>query len=270
MIVLAGLGFEVAPEEGLSPDERAGLSRLTSSAKPQGPAPAFRLTMADAPSWARVSLASCPDHAPASVAAVGDRLHVMHRRFAAEIDPFAREGRYYRAVPAVAGLETALRVSLQSQLPVSGGVSLHGAGLVVDGAGVVFFGPSGAGKSTLSASSPHPVLSDEMVAVRVAPATLYASGIWGTLGRRPLEPKPVPLMALVQLAQGSRFLMEPLAPLHALRRLIGVTLVPPLPVLWGQALEVLGRLVEEVPTYRMEWSPRQSPWPYIEERLRQA
>ena len=46
----------------------------------------------------------------------------------------------------------------------------------------------------------------------------------------------------------------------ALRRLIGVTLVPASPPLWTAALDVLGRLAAAVPCYRLTWSKDEPPF----------
>jgi hypothetical protein len=54
--------------------------------------------------------------------------------------------------------------------------------------------------------------------------------------------------------------IERLSPATALRRLIPAVLVPSGPPIWEATLAVLGRLVAQVPAYRMAWSPALPPW----------
>jgi hypothetical protein len=76
-----------------------------------------------------------------------------------------------------------------------------------------------------------------------------------------------PLACLVELAQGSRFRLEPLERNTALRRLLGSLVVPPGPPFWSAALQVAGDLVRETPCYRMEWSLDASPFEPLEAAL---
>jgi hypothetical protein len=219
----------------------------------------------DAPPWP-ADLDAFADAAPADVSAAGDRLRVTHRRFVAEMDPASLSGRIFRREGQTGAVEIALRVALAARLPSLGGLPLHAAGLVLDGRGAVFFGPSGAGKSTLAALAPGPVLSDEFVAVTVDPPTLRYTGFWGEMDEPTPPPAEVPLVALVELAKGPAFRLERLAPGLALRRLLGVLMVPPDPGLWSVAMALAGDAASAVPVYRMEWTPAEPPW----ERLRAA
>jgi hypothetical protein len=149
------------------------------------------------------------------------------------------------------------------RLPLAGGVALHAAGVVVDGHGVVFFGASGAGKSTLAGTSPHPVVSDELVAVAGNPFELRRTGFWGALDERRGAPPAAPLAALVELDKGPRLELEPLDAATAFRRLLPVVVLPPAPELWRQATAVVARLVATVPVLRMAWHPAQPPWAAI-------
>ena len=198
----------------------------------------------------------------------GGRVRLRHARFLAEIDAFGGSARLYRRTDLDFALALTLRTALVARLPAVGGLPLHAAGLVLEGAGVAFFGVSGAGKSTLAALAPGAVLSDELVAVVPgAPFSLAASGHWGTLQGR-ARTDIVPLRALVELAKGPSFRLERLGPREAVRRLAGVTMVPPSPALWNAALAVAGRLVTTVPVYRMTWSPEAPPWEELSVALR--
>jgi hypothetical protein len=289
MIRLGGLAFEVVPAEALSPAESHALSRLAGSggrlpgnaaggcARDASPRPPFVLELrgglgASAEAAPGNVPPSSDDDAPAAVDWRDGRVTVRHRRLAAELDPGAGTGWLCRDASVGWPLEVTLRAALAARLPLEGGLPLHAAGLVVEGQGTAFFGPSGAGKSTLAAASPHPAVSDEMVAI--APAgrrgfLLGGAGFWGTFdgGERP--PVLVPLAALVELDRGPALCVEPLDPTKALRRLVASTLVPPGPRLWSAALAVTGRLVREVPVFRLAWSPVQ-PWAEVEHALRRA
>jgi hypothetical protein len=113
------------------------------------------------------------------------------------------------------------------------------------------------------------VLSDELVAVvrDDGQFALEATGFWGTLGQGDAPPGTFPLTALVELAKGDRFALDLLSPREALRRLVGVTLVPPGPPLWTAALGVIGRLAAAVPCYRMAWAKDEPPFAALVARL---
>lgn len=280
MIRLGGLAFDIVPAVALSPAESLALSRLLRGG-PRLPetsrrAP-FVLTLRGGVG-ASVETApgdagpSSDDDAPAAVDWRDGRVTVRHRRLAAELDPAAGTGWLRRDASVGWPLEVTLRAALAARLPLEGGLPLHAAGLVVEGRGTAFFGPSGAGKSTLAAASPHPTLSDEMVVVTPAGPRgflLGGAGFWGTLESGGGPSVLVPLTALVELGRGPALRVEPLDPTTALRRLVASTLVPPGPPLWSAALAATGRLVREVPVFRLAWSPVQ-PWEEVEGALRRA
>jgi hypothetical protein len=266
-LALAGSPFQVGPAGALQPGERAVLARLACGGPPRGLAP-FRLEIVAAPPWPGAALDAFADGAPAEVSAVGDRLRVTHRRFAAELDAASLSGRLFRREGDGGAIEIALRVALAARLPSLGGLPLHAAGLVLDGRGVVFFGPSGAGKSTISALAPGPVFSDEFVAVTLEPPTLRATGFWGESDGSAAPPGDVSLAALVELARGSAFRLERLDPRLALRRLLGVLMVPPHPGLWSAAMALAGEAARTVPVFRMAWTPDEPPWERLGAALR--
>jgi hypothetical protein len=273
--LVGGLPIEIEPEEALIPDERKALARISRYGVGAGErALPFRLRLVAEPPGNSADPVLFEDGGPAAIDWVDDRVRVSHARFLAELDPIARLGRLFRRSPGAGGLEITLRTVLCSRLPFEGGVPLHAAGIVADGRGIALFGVSGAGKSTLAGLSPHPVLSDELVAVVAdhsgtgpAPFALTASGFWGTGEQDRTSRKPWPLAALVELAKGVAFRLDRLEPREAIARLVRVIMVPPGPPLWSAALAVLGRLVREVPVYRMAWSPQQPPWADLLEEL---
>jgi hypothetical protein len=257
----------VGPEPRLSDADYRALARLPVHA---GDASPLRIELVDAPPWKSEDRALFPEQGPAVVDWVEGRVRISHRTFVGEVDPFGRSGRLFRAVKEPFPLEILLRTAMAARLPLVGGLPLHAAGIVLEGRAVAFFGPSGAGKSTLAGLSPHPVLSDELVAVVPAGGAfaLETTGFWGTLGQGNAPSGTFPLAAVVELGKGSGFLLERVPPRAALRRLVGVALVPPGPPLWAATLEVLGRLAAAVPAYRMSWTKDEPPFAEVRERLR--
>jgi hypothetical protein len=265
VVRLGGLVFAVEPADRLRETERHSLARLPSGDAARAP---FRLTLEERAPWTSDDASLFPDRGPAIADWHEDRVRLSHGTFVAELDVKAARGRLFRAVKEAYPLEMTLRTALASRLPLEGGVPLHAAGLVLEGEAVAFFGASGAGKSTLAGMSPFPVLSDELVAVTPdRPFALEATGFWGTMGQGEAPPGTFPLRALVELAKGDRFALVPLAPREGLRRLLGVTLVPPGPPLWTAALGVLGRLAARVPCYRMTWSKDEPPFEGLKQGL---
>ena len=167
-------------------------------------------------------------------------------------------------------LEAVIRTAMMARLPLVGGLPLHAAGVVAHGRGLAFFGPSGAGKTTLAETSPHPVLSDELVAlgpgVAPGPPSLVRSGFWGE-GPERGRPGSAPLAALVALDRGPGFALTRLGPVEAVRGLTAAVPVPLAAPLWSRALAVAAATVTRVPVYRMAWTPAAPPWERLAEAL---
>ena len=261
MLSLGGLSFAVEPEGALSAAEKQSLARL-GAIEPANPAAGpFRILISPDPLPTSLDPDALPERAPALTDWADDRVVVTHRQFAAELDPARRSGLLFRRTEEAFPLEITLRVALASRLPLEGGLPLHAAGILMDGRSLAFFGPSGAGKSTLAGLSPYPVFSDELLAV--VPGWSFAvmkAGFWGTLGRGDAPAGAFPLQALIELGKGPRFELTRLSPRAALRRLLGVVMVPVGPPLWNAALAAAGSLARQVPAYRMTWSPASPPW----------
>src|SRR5262249_44795999 len=142
--------------------ERRALARLPAHA---GDASPLEITIEEAPPWTSDDRSLFPERGPAVVDWVEGRVRISHGAFVGEVDPIGARGRLHRSVPEAFPLEITLRMAMAARLPLLGGLPLHAAGIVIEGRALAFFGPSGAGKSTLAGLSPHPVLSDELVAV---------------------------------------------------------------------------------------------------------
>jgi hypothetical protein len=252
-----GLRFSVEPEAALTGEEEAALGRLDRDA---GDGPAFRIELVAEDPWTSDDPSLFPRWEPAVQRFEGDTLLVSHRSFTARIEPRSGRAEVFRREPRAYPLETVVRTAMMARLPLEGGVPLHAAGVVVGGTGVAFFGASGAGKTTVAGTSPHPVLSDELVAVvRARPYDLVRSGFWGE-GPPSDAPGGAPLGALVDLARGPRLSFTRLPPARAVGRILASVPVPHAPSLWRRALAVVADLAAHVPVYRMEWSPVEPPW----------
>lgn len=198
-------------------------------------------------------LARYQDEAPAVIGSHGPLVTIRHRRFAADIDPFADAARLYAgAADESFAVQLTERTMLSARLPLAGGVMFHSAGIVIGDRAAIFFGPSGAGKSTLSSLVDAPVLSDELVIVQNGSAR--ASGWFGEFTSAPVAGS-YPLCALVELGRGGDVALTPLDSRSALRTLLNVTVVPPAARLWDAALRVVISLIATVPVVRLAWTP---------------
>jgi hypothetical protein len=118
--------------------------------------------------------------------------------------------------------ENFLRVLAAYRLLELGGVVLHSAGVVRDGAAFLFLGRSGAGKTTaarFSVAQGAEVLSDDLNALIPGVAGAAPAGgcvvlklpFTGDLGERRAVRQPVPLGALLRLEQAGADALAPLS-----------------------------------------------------------
>ncbi|MBE0447277.1 MAG: hypothetical protein IBX64_04120 [Actinobacteria bacterium] len=112
----------------------------------------------------------------------GDFLSVSREDFHAHMDFNHRRGKITQR-RAVYSLDALLRLLVAIKLVDTGGFLLHGASIIKDGKGYIFFGPSGSGKSTIAAlSQNYTILGDELTAVCNVDGkyTLYSTPFWGS------------------------------------------------------------------------------------------
>jgi len=149
----------------------------------------------------------------------------------------------------------------QHHLAVAGRLVVHGCGLVVDGAAVVFAGHSGAGKSTTARLwkrlDPRTlVLSDDRIVLERSGRGFRAHGTpWHGEGHFAAAGK-APLGALFFLRHGARTRVTPLSVADAAARLFARTFPPP----WdaaviGKTLDVCGRVAATVPAFDLSFRP---------------
>jgi hypothetical protein len=248
------------------PSEREAIARL--DPEPDGRRPPFEIELVHEPPWTSDEAALFPVWEPAVQRWQGERLLASHRSFTAEIDPLARRARLHRREERAYPLETVIRASLMARLPLDGGLPLHAAGVVLDGQAIAFFGASGAGKTTLAATSPAPVLSDELVAIApLRPFTLVRSGFWGE-SRPGVRAAAAPLGLLVDLAKGESLEIEKLRLSVAASRILASVPVPHVPLLWERTLAIVAELVGATRVIRMAWTPAAPPWEALRELVR--
>lgn len=155
------------------------------------------------------------------------------------------------------------------------GLLLHGAGIVFEGKGHVFFGASGRGKSTVSrlARGKGQVLTDENVLIR--PGTdgmrLHSTPFWGlstpahdihAVGRR-----DVPLVALYALDHTAEFQLHRLSQAEAVMALLTSEKVATERTDSAAAwLAMASRIVANVPVYRLGFRPTYELWDFLAEQ----
>lgn len=259
-VAVAGCGFAITPAEELSSEERRALSRLASNTSDED---SFTIILGDSP---RPLMKDAPkDGEPAKITADDHGVCVAHSRFAATIDPLAREATLYREDKSNGfAIECTLRTALGCLLPLNSGLLMHTAGIVIDGAAYLFYGVSGAGKSTF-AGFMRDVLSDELVAVHRGFAR--ATGFWGTLDAADAPAGSYPLRATIELARGDDVALQSLTAHDARKSLLMCAVVPPHQHLWTYALPVIDTLAR-LPSFRLEWTPSQTNADEVVSRLR--
>lgn len=149
---------------------------------------------------------------------------------------------------------------------------IHGAGIVINGAGMGFFGASGRGKSTVSrlAAGIGEVLSDENFIIQRTPEgpKLLGTPFWGTNTPaervRAAQPQIVPLKALYALHHAPTFRLDTLSPAQATMELLSSEKVATERVTSANAwLAMVARIVAEVPIYRLGFLPTRELWTFL-------
>lgn len=263
-VTVAGCPFVITPSEHLSSQELQSLERLDCDRA--GSARPFTLHLSDKPLSISESAPIPSEGEPAAITVERDRIFVTHERFNGVIEPLAFEGFLYRQEGfEVCAMEIMLRTVISCRLPLEGGLLLHSAGVVVDDRAILFFGVSGAGKSTIAGMLEGMVLSDELIVVGGSEAR--GTGFWGSMTGGIPSLSAFPILALIDLGRGSSVELESLQPHHAFRRLLLATIVPPHPLLWSHALQVLQRLAH-APVFRLNWTASETNARRVNELLR--
>lgn len=155
------------------------------------------------------------------------------------------------------------------------GLLVHGAGIVLEEEGHLFFGASGRGKSTVArlARGIGQVLTDENVLIRTSTGGFHleSTPFWG-LSTPPEDIQgigrvEVPLKAIYALEHSSTFELELLSKGRATMALLTSEKVATerneSAAAW---LEMVSNIVEQVPVYRLGFRPTHELWHFLAER----
>ncbi len=165
------------------------------------------------------------------------------------------------------GLENFLRALTASFVLDEGGLLLHAATVVRGGRAYVFFGPSGAGKTTVTRLSARDiVLSDDMTLVLPGTQGFEAVGIPFGMAHHhvPDTSDAFPIAGLHRLVQSPAVERTPLRGAAALAELTRC-----LPYVCedreeaSRSLDIAGRLLSEVPAWRLLFRKDDSFWNVI-------
>jgi hypothetical protein len=148
----------------------------------------------------------------------------------------------------------------------TGGILVHGAGIVRANRAYVFFGHSGSGKTTVAQMSSNAIiLNDDLVAIMpfAHEWRVYATP-FGTMPNHTPDYFGHRLFAMARLIKDALNYLESMSPSIAVAELIGST--PIVSDTKGFSNEVLGRcqvLVADIPVYYLHFLPDASFWDVI-------
>ena len=135
---------------------------------------------------------------------------------------------------------------------------LHSCGVIVDGRGLLFVGHSGAGKSTMMtmlAAASGEALCDDRNIVRIWDDAIRAHGCWSH-GEVPIvSAASAPLGAVLFLRQATANRVVPLAASEEILGHLLPCVIKPLVTAdwWERTLDVVGRIVSDVPSNVVEF-----------------
>lgn len=149
------------------------------------------------------------------------------------------------------------------------GLLLHGAGLVRNQQGYVFFGPSGAGKTTTTRLSAPvaDILSDDLVILRPrnGHCQLYGVPFRGELSEAPRANQQAPLKGIFRLRQDTAHFLQPLSTTVATAELVASS---PFVVrelkLSQQLITVCKNIVQTVPIQELHFRRDNGFWQVID------
>lgn len=160
--------------------------------------------------------------------------------------------------------ENFCRILVTYRLHELGGAVIHGAGLVMDGEGLLFAGRSGAGKSTVSRMGLErglTVLSDDLNALLPDDDSVLLAGLpfTGDLGAG--DGSIVPLRGLYRLVQDPGDSLHPLGKAEAVATLLACSpFLNADPHRRGALFSTLSALAEGMSSYELRFSLRGGMW----------
>lgn len=169
-------------------------------------------------------------------------------------------------VTPVESVDYFLRVVIALLIFEAQGIMVHGAGILHEGFGYLFFGHSGSGKTTLSRSSVDDVvLNDDLVVLMPMKKgwRMYSTPFWNPTQ---IEPKPIstPLTAMYRLVQDESVYITPFKPGQALAELMAN-----IPIIASDIkrskllLERCVILLQKTPAYELHFLPDNTFWQMI-------
>ena len=149
----------------------------------------------------------------------------------------------------------------------SGGVMIHGAGILRHRRAYLFIGYSGSGKTTIARlSEADLVLNDDLIAVTPDGDgwRACATPFWNPTQVQP-NPTSGPLAAMFHLVQAKRVTVKAMSPGRSLAELLAN--LPVISADPGRSVSILDRaldLLRDVPAYQLHFLPDRSFWQVVE------
>ena len=151
--------------------------------------------------------------------------------------------------------------SFYRQLLQFGGMMIHSSAVVVDGYAYLFSAPCGTGKSTHTTmwrnvfGDKAQMLNDDKPAVRLVDGRWYAYGTpWSGKTAQNINMR-VPVGGICVLERGEINEIAPFGGVFAMQNLLEQTSRPAAPEGRGKLLEMLDRLLRDVPVWKLKCTP---------------
>jgi hypothetical protein len=152
---------------------------------------------------------------------------------------------------------TSDQVLLAQVLSNRQGFFLHASGIVIDGKGFLFVGHSEAGKSTMLKMLRQygEILCDDRIILRRWPEGFRIHGTWSHGELPDVSPASAPLTAILYLEKAVTNQLEAIQDKQEKLGLLLSHVIKPLVTVdwWDKTLDLAGKVVTEVPTYRLRF-----------------
>jgi MoaA/NifB/PqqE/SkfB family radical SAM enzyme len=149
------------------------------------------------------------------------------------------------------------------------GCYIHAAGVILDGAGLLFVGHSEAGKSTVTRllKGHAEILGDDRIIVRDWPEGLRIHGTWSHGEVPEVSASSAPLRGILFLSKSADNRIEPVHDRRLVTHRLLACLIKPLCTRewWEQSLGLVERIVQRVPCYEMRFDRGGNIVPYLRE-----
>ena len=192
------------------------------------------------------------------------QVQLTGREFSGYCDVIKRHASLVTGVTTpVAAVDYFLRVVFALIVFEAEGMMVHGAGILHNGSGYLFFGHSGSGKTTVSRSSVNDeVLNDDLVALTPQGNTwrMYSTPFWNPTQVEP-KPQAAPLAAMYRLVHDKSVFLEPFKPGQALAEFVAnIPVISSNQAQSGILMERCLNVLERVPAHQLHFLPDDSFW----------